>query len=86
MFRDFHRHRALTLERQLLTTDHGYVLPKEIKILGLEKDFKECMNNTKKTFEKIRNKFPEQSQYIVNFAYNYPYFHEIEFKRSMSLN
>ena len=39
MFRDFHRHRALTLERQLLTTDHGYVLPNEIKILGIRKRF-----------------------------------------------
>ena len=35
MFRDMHRHRALTLERQLLTTDHGYVMPNEIKILGI---------------------------------------------------
>jgi len=85
MFRDFHRHRALTLERQLLTTDHGYVLPNEIKIMGLEKDFKECMNNTKKTFEKIRNKFPEQSQYVVNFAYNYPYFMKLNLREACHL-
>ena len=64
MFRDLHRHRALTLERQLLTTDHGYLLPKEIKTLGIEKDFKECMNNTKSTFEKIRKKFPEQGSML----------------------
>ena len=85
MFRDFHRHRALTLERQLLTTDHGYVLPNEIKILGLEKDFKECMNKTKNTFEEIRNKFPEQSQYVVNFAYNYPYFMKLNLREACHL-
>ena len=85
MFRDFHRHRALTLERQLLTTDHGYALPNEIKILGLEKDFKECMNNTKNTFEKIRKKFPEQSQYVVNFAYNYPYFMKLNLREACHL-
>ena len=85
MFRDFHRHRALTLERQLLTTDHGYVLPKEVKILGLEKDFKECMNNTKITFEKIRKKLPEQSQYVVNFAYNYPYFMKLNLREACHL-
>jgi len=85
MFRDFHRHRALTLERQLLTTDHGYVLPNEIKILGLEKDFKECMNSTKNTFEKIRKKFPEQSQYVVNFAYNYPYFMKLNLREACHL-
>ena len=30
MFRDLHRHRILTLERQLLSTKHGYDVPKEI--------------------------------------------------------
>ena len=74
MFRDFHRHRALTLERQLLTTDHGYSTPNEIKILGIEKDFSDCMSKTKEVFEKIRKKHPEQAQYVVNFAYNYHYF------------
>ena len=29
MFRDLHRHRALTLERQLLTTDLGFDVPPE---------------------------------------------------------
>lgn len=85
MFRDLHRHRALTLERQLLTTDHGYVQPKEIKIVGLEKEFKECMDNSKTTFEKIRKRFPEQSQYIVNFAYNYPYFMKLNLREACHL-
>ena len=85
MFRDFHRHRALTLQRQLLTTDHGFVLPNEIKTLGLEKDFKECMKNTKDTFGKIRKKYPEQSQYVVNFAYNYPYFMKLNLREACHL-
>ncbi|MCV0392040.1 MAG: FAD-dependent thymidylate synthase [Nitrosopumilus sp.] len=85
MFRDFHRHRALTLERQLLTTDHGYNIPNEIRVLGIDKDFKECMNKTKNTFEKIRIKFPEQSQYVVNFAYNYPYFMKFNLREACHL-
>ncbi len=85
MFRDFHRHRVLTLERQLLTTDHGYDIPNEIKILGIEKDFKNCMNKTKETFEKIRKKYPEQGQYIVNFAYNYPYFMKFNLREACHL-
>ena len=85
MFRDFHRHRALTLERQLLTTDHGYSIPNEIKILGIEKDFKDCMNNTKETFDKIRKKYPEQAQYVVNFAYNYPYFMKFNLREACHL-
>ncbi|MBI4131989.1 MAG: FAD-dependent thymidylate synthase [Nitrosarchaeum sp.] len=85
MFRDFHRHRALTLERQLLTTDHGYDIPNEIKTLGIEKEYKECMTKTKQTFDKIRIKHPEQSQYVVNFAYNYPYFMKFNLREACHL-
>jgi len=85
MFRDLHRHRALTLERQLLTTDHGYNIPNEIKILGIEKDFKDSMNKTKETFDKIRKKYPEQGQYVVNFAYNYPYFMKFNLREACHL-
>ncbi len=85
MFRDFHRHRALTLERQLLTTDHGYSIPNEIKILGIEKDFKDSMNKTRDTFEKIRKKYPEQAQYVVNFAYNYQYFMKFNLREACHL-
>jgi len=85
MFRDFHRHRALTLQRQLLTTDHGYNTPNEIKILGIEKDFKECMDKTKNTFEKIRMKHPEQAQYVVNFGYNYPYLMKFNLREACHL-
>lgn len=85
MFRDFHRHRALTLERQLLTTDQGYSVPNEIRILGIEKDFDDCMSKTKDTFNKIRVKYPEQAQYVVNFAYNYQYFMKLNLREACHL-
>lgn len=85
MFRDFHRHRALTLERQLLTTDHGFSIPKEMTIIGIEKDFKDCMNKTKEVFDKIRKIHPEQAQYVVNFAYNYPYFMHLNLREACHL-
>ena len=85
MFRDFHRHRALTLERQLLTTDHSYHMPNEIIQLGINKEFSECMHNTKNVFEKIRKKLPVQAQYIVNFAYNYPYFMKLNLREATHL-
>ena len=74
MFRDMHRHRALTLGRQLLTADHGYSVPKEIDEMGIRSQYTECMENTRDVFNNIRKKLPEQAQYVVNFAYNYPYF------------
>ena len=85
MFRDLHRHRALTLERQLLTTDHGFDTQKEIVKLGIEKDFKDCMYFTKSIFQKMRNRFPDQSQYIVNFAYNYPYYMRFNLREATHL-
>ena len=85
MFRDFHRHRALTLERQLLTTDHGYSIPEEINTFGITKDFTDCMYNTKKTFEQIRKKNPEQAQYVVNFAFNYRYFMKFNLREACHL-
>jgi len=85
MFRDIHRHRTLTLGRQLLTTDHGYDMPDEIRILGMEKEFTECMDNTRNVFEKIRKRYPEQGQYVVNFAYNYPYFMKLNLREACHL-
>ena len=85
MFRDFHRHRALTLERQLLTTDHGYSIPNEIKVLGIEKEYTECMGKTKQAFDKIRVKYSEQGQYLVNFAFNYSYFIKLNLREACHL-
>jgi len=85
MFRDLHRHRTLTLQRQILTTDHGFDTPKEIVKLGIKKDFEDCMYFTKSVFQKMRQKFPEQSQYIVNFAYNYPYYMRFNLREATHL-
>ena len=85
MFRDFHRHRTLTLERQLLTTDHGYHIPKEIIQLGIKKEFDDCMYFTKDVFEIIRKQLPEQAQYVVNFSYNYPYFMNLNLREATHL-
>ncbi len=85
MFRDIHRHRALTMQRQLLTTDHGYTTPPEIAMLGIEKDFAGCMDATKDAFGRIRKGYPEQGQYVVNFAYNYPYMMRLNLREACHL-
>jgi thymidylate synthase ThyX len=85
MFRDFHRHRVLTLERQLLTTDHGYVTPDEIKQLGFKKDYDDCMYKSKEVFDLMKMNIPEQAQYVVNFAYNYPYFMKLNLREAVHL-
>ncbi len=85
MFRDLHRHRALTLERQLLTTDHGYDTPAEVAALGIEKEYAGCLDNSGEVFDMIRSSHPEQAQYVVNFGYNYPYFMRLNLREAVHL-
>lgn len=73
MFRDMHRHRVLTMQRQPLSTRHGFSIPDDIVQAGFSKDFHECMNVSKNAYNTIHANAPHISQYIVNFAYNYPY-------------
>jgi thymidylate synthase ThyX len=82
MFRDLHRHRILTMERQLLSTKHGYDIPQEIYDLGILKDFKDCMYKSHEAYELINKKMPEEAQYVVNFAYKYPYFIKINLREA----
>ena len=80
MFRDLHRHRILTMERQLLSTKHGYDIPKEITDSGMEKDYKDCMYLSSNTYQNIAKTMPVEAQYAVNFAYKYPYFIKINLR------
>ena len=82
MFRDLHRHRLLTLERQLLSTKHGYDVPKEIFDLGIVRDFKDCKYKSNEAYTLISKKLPEQAQYVVNLAYRYPYFIKINLREA----
>jgi len=85
MFRDFHRHRVLTLERQLLTANHGFSVPEEIVSLGIRKDFEDCMYKSKEVFGLLEKNIPEQAQYVVNFAYKYHYFMKLNLREAVHL-
>ncbi|MEM4359029.1 MAG: FAD-dependent thymidylate synthase [Candidatus Bilamarchaeaceae archaeon] len=68
-YRDLHRHRMLTQQRQLLTTKLGYDIPKEIVEAGHESEFKDVMEVAANGYERIAKKLPEEAQYIVPLAY-----------------
>ncbi|MFQ5940918.1 MAG: FAD-dependent thymidylate synthase [Nitrososphaerales archaeon] len=85
MFRDFHRHRVLTLERQLLTTKQGYDTPSEVVDLGIRKDFDDCMYKAHEVYKEIARRFPYQAQYVVNFAYRYPYIMKMNLREACHL-
>jgi thymidylate synthase ThyX len=68
-YRDIHRHRILTQQRQALGCLHGYTLPKEIVESGYEAEFKDAMEAAKNAWETIAAKQPLQAQYVVPLAY-----------------
>ncbi len=76
IYRDLHRHRMLTQDRQLLTCDFGYFIPHEIIDTEMEKQYRNAMDEAKKVYESIAEELPEEAQYIVPMAYNmHWYFH-----------
>ena len=68
-WRDLHRHRMLTQQRQLFTTKHGYDLPPELTEAGLDKDFKEAVTKAEAVFTKIAKINPYLAQYAVTMAH-----------------
>jgi thymidylate synthase ThyX len=68
-FRDLHRHRILTQQRQAYTTDLGYFIPEDIYAIGAEKEYRKAMDSAKSAFDKLRKKHPFEAQYVVPFGY-----------------
>lgn len=76
VYRDLHRHRMLTQERQLLTCNYGYFIPPEIIGTEMEKEYVQAMERGKSAFDAIASELPEEAQYVVPMAYNvHWYFH-----------
>jgi thymidylate synthase ThyX len=75
-FRDLHRHRILTQERQLLCCDYGYYIPDEIIEAGQEEEYRHALDMGKDAFEAIRSSLPEEAQYVVPMAYNIRWYFE----------
>lgn len=76
VYRDLHRHRMLTQERQILSCDLGFYIPQEIKDTEMEKDYCAAMEDAKKIYDTISNELPEEAQYVVPMGYHvHWYFH-----------
>jgi thymidylate synthase ThyX len=76
VYRDLHRHRTLTQERQLLSCDYGYYIPPEILGTDMEGMYVEALELAKKAYGTIADELPEEAQYVVPMAYNVRwYFH-----------
>ncbi len=75
-YRDLHRHRLLTQERQLLTCNYDYFIPREVEGTEMEDAYRDAMDKAKKAYHKIADELPEEAQYCVPMGFNTPwYFH-----------
>lgn len=69
-YRDLHRHRLLTQERQRLGCTLGYHLPPDIVGLPAAAEYQRAMERAHAAWELIAADFPDEAQYIVPMAYN----------------
>ncbi len=79
-YRDLQRHRTLTQERQLLTCNLGYYVPKELSESGVEKEYRTAMEAAKVAFDTISRELPEEAQYLVPMAYNIRWYFTINLR------
>lgn len=76
VYRDLHRHRLLTQERQGLTCNYGFWVPPEVVGTEIESDYYEALCRAKEVYDAIATELPEEAQYVVPMAYNIRwYFH-----------
>lgn len=75
-YRDLHRHRMLTQERQLLSCDYGFYVPPEIVDTEFETEYVTALQKAKVAYDTIAAELPEEAQYVVPMGYNIRwYFH-----------
>jgi len=70
-YRDLHRHRMLTQDRQLLGTSLGFDTPPGLRELGLDGDFERAIEAAATTHRKLQDELgPALAQYIVPLAFH----------------
>ena len=80
-YRDLHRHRMLTQERQLLGTDLGYDLPPGLAELGLAGRFSEAVESVVSAHQKLeRGLGPALAQYIVPLAFHVRWYFRVSLR------
>ncbi|MDZ4345456.1 MAG: FAD-dependent thymidylate synthase [Candidatus Binatia bacterium] len=85
LYRDLHRHRILTQERQEFTTVHGYDTPPELAEAGFKTDFDRCMARAAELYENIYRDFPTEAQYVVPFAYKIRWYMKMNLREAAHL-
>src|SRR5438128_9293814 len=80
-YRDLHRHRMMTQERQRFSTFHGYNLPRELEPAGLGAPFRDASARADRLFRKIEGIDPDLAQYAVPLAYRMRFYQWQNFRQ-----
>ncbi|MBV9386074.1 MAG: FAD-dependent thymidylate synthase [Chroococcidiopsidaceae cyanobacterium CP_BM_ER_R8_30] len=68
-YRDLHRHRVMTQERQHYTVNHGYAVPRELEASNLAEFYRKALDRAAETTALIGKDLTDAAQYVVPFAY-----------------
>ena len=80
-YRDLHRHRMMTQERQSFSTFHGYSTPAELKQAGLASQFEEALDHADRLFRKMEQIDRDLAQYVVPLAYRMRFYQWQNFRQ-----
>ncbi len=80
-YRDLHRHRMMTQERQSFTTAHGYTVPLEIDQAGLSDRYEEAMESADRLFRQLEPLDRDLAQYAVPLAYRMRFYQWQNFRQ-----
>ena len=73
-YRDLHRHRMLTQDRQTFSIHHGYGIPPEIAEAGISVTYKKALDSVVPLFKKLERESPLLAQYVVPLAYRIQFY------------
>jgi thymidylate synthase ThyX len=85
LYRDLHRHRLLTQERQNFTTAHGYDTPQELEASGFTPAFTRCMEAADRLYQRIHAELPHEAQYVVPFAYRVRWYMKMNLREAVHI-
>jgi len=68
-FRDLQRHRICSQTSPIFTADLGYDVPKDIVAAGVETEYRLAMERAKVVYDKVREKYPWQAQYLLPLGF-----------------
>ena len=80
-YRDLHRHRMMTQERQSFSTFHGHSTPAELQLAGLSSPFEGALAQAGELFQTLHALDRDLAQYAVPMAYRVRFYQWQNFRQ-----